>query len=56
MPSKSLKQAKVMAAVAHNRALARRLGIPQSVAREFFQADKAVWWNKRKQTKKSTRK
>jgi|YNPMSStandDraft_1061717.scaffolds.fasta_scaffold00410_2 hypothetical protein len=52
MPSKSLKQAKLMAAVAHNQALARRLGIPQSVAREFFAADKAIWWNKTKRKRK----
>lgn len=40
MPSKSAKQARFMAAAAHNPAFAKRAGIPQGVAREFNQADK----------------
>ena len=40
MPSKSPKQARTMAAAAHNPAFAKRVGIPQKVAREFNQADK----------------
>jgi hypothetical protein len=40
MPSKSKKQAKFMAAAAHNPKFAREAGIPQSTAREFNQADK----------------
>jgi hypothetical protein len=39
MPSKSAKQARTMAAAAHNPAFARKVGIPQNVAREFNQAD-----------------
>jgi len=39
MPSKSKKQARLMAAVAHNPAFAQRVGIPQSVGREFNQVD-----------------
>jgi hypothetical protein len=40
MPSKSSKQARTMAAAAHNPAFAKKMGIPQGVAREFNQADK----------------
>ena len=40
MPSSSKKQAKLMAAVAHNPAFAKKVGIPQSVGREFNKADK----------------
>ena len=40
MPSKSPKQARFMAAVAHNPDFAKRAGVPQSVGQEFNQADK----------------
>ena len=40
MPSSSAKQARLMAAVAHNPAFAKKVGIPQSVGKEFNQADK----------------
>lgn len=39
MPSKTRKQARLMAAAAHDPVFARRVGIPQPVAREFNQAD-----------------
>ncbi len=39
MPSKSAAQARLMAAAAHNPAFAKKVGVPQSVAREFNQAD-----------------
>ena len=39
MPSKSPKQARTMAAAAHNPAFAKKVGIPPSVAREFNKAD-----------------
>jgi hypothetical protein len=39
MPSKSPKQARLMAAAAHNPAFAKKAGVPQKVAREFNQAD-----------------
>jgi hypothetical protein len=39
MPSKSPAQARLMAGVAHNPAFAKHVGIPQSVGREFNQAD-----------------
>lgn len=40
MPSKSAKQAHLMAAVAHNPAFAKKVGIPMSVGKEFNKADK----------------
>lgn len=39
MPSKSPKQARMMAAAAHDPKFAKRVGIPTSVAREFNAAD-----------------
>lgn len=39
MPSKSKKQARFMAAAAHNPKFAKKAGIKQSVAKEFNQAD-----------------
>jgi hypothetical protein len=40
MPSRTKKQAKTMAAAAHDKQFAKKVGIPQSVARDFNQADK----------------
>jgi hypothetical protein len=42
MPSKSPKQARMMAAAAHNPAFARKVGVPQKVAKEFNSADKGT--------------
>jgi hypothetical protein len=39
MPSETPKQARTMAAAAHNPKFAKKMGIPQNVAREFNQAD-----------------
>ncbi len=39
MPSKSVKQARLMAAAAHDPAFAKKVGIPGSVAKEFNKAD-----------------
>lgn len=39
MPSKSKAQHNLMAMVAHNPAAAKRVGIPQSVGKEFTKAD-----------------
>lgn len=39
MPSKSRKQARLMAAAAHNPAFAKKVGVPVGVAREFNRAD-----------------
>ena len=46
MPSKSSKQARTMAAAAHNPAFAKKLGIPQKVAKEFNKADAKKRGNK----------
>ena len=40
MPSASKKQHNFMAAVAHNPAFAKKAGVPQSVGKEFNEADK----------------
>lgn len=40
MSSETAKQARTMAAAAHDPKFAKRMGIPQKVAREFNQADK----------------
>ena len=40
MPSKSKEQRNFMAAVAHSPAFAKKVGVPQSVGKEFNQADK----------------
>jgi len=40
MPSKSKAQHKLMAAVAHNPKFAKKVGIPQSVGKDFAEADK----------------
>lgn len=40
MPSKSPAQARMMAAAAHDPAMAKKMGMPQSVAKEYNKADK----------------
>jgi len=42
MPSVSKKQARTMAGVAHSASFAKKMGIPQSVGKEFNQADKGT--------------
>ena len=51
MPSKTPKQKRTMAAAAHNPSFAKKVGIPQRVAKEFNAADKRK--GKKKQKKKS---
>ena len=46
MPSVSEKQRNFMAAVAHNPAFAKKAGVPQSVGKEFNQADKGRKFSK----------
>jgi hypothetical protein len=46
MPSKSKEQSKFMAAVANNPAFAKKAGVPQSVGKEFNQADKGRKFSK----------
>lgn len=52
MPSKSPKQARLMAAAAHNPAFAKKAGIPRTVAREFNQADKGTGILRKRRVKK----
>lgn len=40
MPSKTKKQKRTMQAAAHNPGFAKKVGIPQKVAKEFAKADK----------------
>ena len=40
MPSRSAKQHRFMAMIAHDPAAAKRLGVPQSVGKDFVEADK----------------
>jgi hypothetical protein len=40
VPSKTPKQKRTMAAAAHNPAFAKKVGIPQKVAKDFNAADK----------------
>jgi hypothetical protein len=46
MPSTSKKQRDFMAAVAHNPGFAKKVGVPQSVGKEFNQADKGRKFSK----------
>lgn len=46
MSSKSLRQKRFMAAAAHDPAFARKAGIPQSVAKEFHDADRGKYGHK----------
>jgi len=46
MPSSSKKQHNFMAAVAKNPAFAKKVGVPQSVGKEFNQADKGRKFSK----------
>jgi hypothetical protein len=42
MSSKSKSQARLMAAAAHNPSFAKKVGVPQKVAKEFNSADKGT--------------
>ena len=46
MPSSSKKQHNFMAAVAHNPAFAKKVGVPQSVGKDFSTADKGRKFSK----------
>jgi len=46
MPSKSKKQHNFMEAVAHNKAFAKKVGVPQSVGEDFAKADKGKHFKK----------
>ena len=51
MPSKSPAQARMMAGAAHDKGFARKVGVPQAVAKEFNQADRAKGILKKKKGK-----
>ena len=53
MPSTSAKQARFMAMIAHDKGAAKRTGVPQSVAKEFNQADKRTGILRKKKKKSS---
>jgi hypothetical protein len=46
MPSSSKKQHKFMEAIAHNKAFAKKVGVPQSVGKDFSNADKGKTFKK----------
>ena len=46
MPSTSAKQHRFMEAIAHNKAFAKKVGVPQSVGKDFLNADKGKTFNK----------
>lgn len=48
MPSKSAKQARTMAAAAHDPKFAKKVGIPPKVAKEFNKADTGTGIRKKK--------
>lgn len=51
MPSTSQKQHNLMAMVANDPAAAKRVGVPQSVGKEFVQADKGLKFGKGTRTR-----
>lgn len=51
MPSTSAKQARTMAAAAHDPAFAKKVGIPPKVAKEFNRADKGTGIRKKRPRK-----
>ena len=53
MPSKSKAQHNFMAAVAHNPAFAKKAGVPQSVGKDFNEADKGRKFSKGGDMKKA---
>lgn len=56
MPSKSPKQARLMAAAAHNPKFAKKVGVPTKVAREFNEADAGTGILSRKPAKPPAKK
>ena len=46
MPSSSKKQHNFMAAIAHNPGFAKKVGVPQSVGKDFSNADKGKSFSK----------
>ena len=56
MPSKSPAQARLMAAAAHDPKFAKKVGVPESVAQEYNQADKGTQILKQAMQAKALRK
>lgn len=54
MPSSTSRQARFMAAIAHDKEFAKKAGVPQSVGKEFNNADKGTGILKKKKTKADT--
>lgn len=54
MPSKSEKQAKLMAAACKDPEYAKKVGIDQKVACEYYEADKKLAEEKEKKRKKDS--
>jgi hypothetical protein len=52
VPSTSKKQHNFMEAIAHNKAFAKKVGVPQSVGQEFSKADKGKTFKKGGETMK----
>lgn len=48
MPSTTPKMKRTMAAAAHDKAFAKKMGIPQGVAKEFNKADQRSGLRKKK--------
>lgn len=55
MPSTSPKQARTMAAAAHDPEFAAKMGIPQKVAKDFNDADKGTAMLSRANSKRKER-
>jgi hypothetical protein len=56
MPSKSPAQARMMAAAAHDPAFAKKVGVPQSVAKDYNKADTGTKMLKQAMQAKALRK
>lgn len=55
MPSTSPKQHRFMEAIAHSKKFAKKVGVKQSVGKDFAKADKASGKYRKKQPKKRSR-
>ena len=53
MPSSTAKQHRFMEAIAHNKAFAKKVGVPQSVGQEFAKADKGKTFKRGGEMKES---
>ena len=51
MPSKTPRMARFMAAISHDAEFAKKIGVPQSVGKEFNDADKGTGILKKKKSR-----